>query len=112
MDISPNPSIRVLRKRKKIEESMKMEVEEPHANIEGESKVPVRGTTKVAKRKSTTTRYVHGLYIDISWCRKVNFRQLLDCSTLVKGTQIDFNAELLGKLLGVPVRGTDVYFKK
>ena len=47
---------------------MEMEVEEPHANSEGESTVPVRGPTKVAKRKSTTTRYVHGLCIDISWC--------------------------------------------
>nr|ABM55243.1 hypothetical protein [Beta vulgaris] len=150
MDISPNPSVKVLRKRKKIEESMEMEVEEQHANSEGESTVPGRGTTKVAKRKSTATRYVHGLCIDISWCKKVNFLQLLNmikfqgcehlfencygqslipklmdefcenfsideegnCSTLVKGTQIDFNSETLGKLLGVPVRGTDVYFKK
>ncbi|XP_048498036.1 uncharacterized protein LOC125496575 [Beta vulgaris subsp. vulgaris] len=56
MDISPNPSKRILRKRKQTEETWEMEVEESHANIEGELTVPVRGKNKVSKRKSIATR--------------------------------------------------------
>ena len=33
-----------------------------------------------------------------------------NCSYRVRGTNIEFNAKILGKLFGVPVKGTDVYF--
>ena len=46
------------------------------------------------------------------FCARFKVDDVGNCTARVRGTNIEFNAEFLGKLFGVPIKGTDVYFKK